>query len=111
MLGVMGSLGLGEGSDLACERFTPSSTYSSRGIVFCANGSPRPCWIWANLRPERYDLIVLCFSADCQDARHTYRVCLPEVGRGGKGLLVGRMLSSGAGLICILSGLMEQCRL
>ena len=63
MLGVMGSLGLGGGSDLACERFTPSSTYSSRGIVLSMNGSPRPCWIWANLRPERYDLIVLCFNA------------------------------------------------
>ena len=47
---------------------------------------------------------------DCLGMRRTYRVCLPGVGTGGEGLLACRMMCSGAGQMCILHGLMEQCR-
>ena len=63
MSGVIGSLGLGGGRDFAWERFMSSSTYSSSGIICPEKGSPSPCWIWVNLIPDRYDFMVLCFSA------------------------------------------------
>lgn len=58
MSGVISSLvHCGTAGNVACNDFTPLSTYSSTGML-CRNGSPSPSIICKCLTADKYDLIL-----------------------------------------------------